>query len=107
SMKEHLNDQEIHRREKLNELRAMGVEPYPYSFANTHSSTDILEQFQDDDTAAFADIAIAGRIMAIRRMGKAAFVHIQDAKGRIQVYLRKDDLTNYDEFQLYDIGDII
>lgn len=106
-MKEHLNDQEMHRREELRELRAMGVDPYPYSFAKTHSSVAILEQFSDEDAAAFEDVAIAGRIMAIRRMGKAAFLHIQDAESRIQVYLRKDDLSNYEEFRLYDIGDII
>lgn len=107
-MKEqHLNDQEIRRREEVQELRAMGVEPYPYEFSKTHSSISILHHFADEQAEAFANVAIAGRIMAIRRMGKAAFFHIQDAEGRIQAYIRKDELTNYDEFRLYDIGDIV
>lgn len=107
-MKEqHLNDQEIRRREEVHELRAMGVEPYPYEFPKTHSSVAILHNFIDEQAEAFASVAIAGRIMAIRRMGKAAFFHIQDAEGKIQAYIRKDELANYDEFRLYDIGDIV
>lgn len=107
-MKErHLNDQEVRRREELRELRAIGVQPYPYEFPKTHSSHTILHHFADDQAEAFSSVAIAGRIMAIRRMGKAAFFHIQDAEGRIQAYIRKDELANYDEFRLYDIGDIV
>lgn len=106
-MKEHLNDQEIRRRQELEELRHMGVEPYPYAFPKTHHSSDILAQFVDDHADVFHDVAVAGRIMAVRRMGKASFFHIQDETGRIQAYIRKDDVANYDEFRLYDIGDIV
>ncbi len=106
-MKEHLNDQELRRREELAELRHMGVEPYPYAFPKTHDSSVILAQFADDNAEVFQDVAIAGRIMAVRKMGKASFFHVQDGAGRIQAYIRKDDVANYEEFRLYDIGDIV
>jgi lysyl-tRNA synthetase class 2 len=69
-------------------------------------SKEIIHQFKDD--APRRTVSIAGRIMSIRRMGKASFCHIQDSQGRIQVYLRRDDIgTSYDAFKLMDIGDII
>ncbi|MCS6808272.1 MAG: lysine--tRNA ligase [Bacteroidota bacterium] len=102
-----LNDQELRRREELQLLIQRGVNPYPYSFDRTHSSLQILEQFCDDAPEQLANVAVAGRIMALRRMGKASFCHIQDASGRIQIYLRTGDVPNYDDFKLYDIGDII
>jgi lysyl-tRNA synthetase, class II len=106
-----LNDQELQRRKELHELRERGVNPYPYAFDKTHHSTDILQGFTDetaDETAsAWKSVAVAGRIMAQRRMGKASFLHIQDERGRIQVYLRTGDIPNYDDAKLYDIGDII
>ncbi len=94
------------RREELESLKALGIAPYPYSFDRTDYSADILAGFVDGQPEK--NVAIAGRIMAIRRMGKASFCHIQDSKGRIQVYLRKDDIgAVYDAFRLFDIGDII
>ncbi len=105
-MKE-LNDQQIRRREELVHLREQGVNPYPYSFDRTHSAVEILSAFTDEGKEDFANVAVAGRVMAIRRMGKASFAHIMDQSGKIQVYIRQGDITNYDDFKLYDIGDIV
>ena len=94
------------RREELAELRARGIDPYPASFERTAFSLEITGSFREDAPAR--DVAVAGRIMSIRRMGKASFCHLQDAQGRIQAYLKRDDLgESYDAFKLLDIGDII
>lgn len=96
----------IRRREELQELIKRGINPYPYKFDRTDFSKDIVEKFKDDDPQK--TVAIAGRIMSIRRMGKASFCHIQDSAGKIQVYLKKDDLGElYETFRLMDIGDIV
>jgi lysyl-tRNA synthetase class 2 len=101
-----LNELMLRRREELAELKKLGVEPYPYEFPRDAFSAEVKASFADD--APRRDVALAGRIMSLRRMGKASFCHIQDARGRIQVYLRKDDLgTMYDAFRLLDIGDIV
>lgn len=101
-----LNELMIRRRQELQELINHGINPYPYSFERTHYSKEIIEQFKEGEH--FDDVAVAGRIMSIRRMGKASFCHIQDSKGKIQVYLKRDDLGNkYELFKLLDIGDII
>jgi len=101
-----LNELMLRRREELAELRKRGINPYPYRFDRTALSRDILESFNDD--APQQTVSIAGRIMSLRRMGKASFCHIQDSRGRIQVYLKRDDLGEiYDAFRLMDIGDII
>jgi lysyl-tRNA synthetase, class II len=106
SQAEDLNSLMIRRRDELEELKKKGINPYPSDFKRTHYSQDILSVFKDD--APRVEVTIAGRIMSIRRMGKASFCHIQDSKGRIQVYLKKDDLgESYDAFKLLDIGDII
>lgn len=103
---EDLNDLMRRRREELDELRRRGVNPYPYKFDRNTFSREILQSFKDDAPAR--DVAIAGRIMSIRRMGKASFCHLMDAQGKVQVYLKKDDLGDmYDAFKLLDIGDII
>lgn len=94
------------RREELDELKKLGFEPYPHEFARNAFSKEIIESFKDD--APQRIVSVAGRIMSLRRMGKASFCHIQDSKGKIQIYLKKDDLgTAYDAFRLLDIGDII
>jgi lysyl-tRNA synthetase, class II len=103
---EDLNTLMTRRREELTMLRAGGINPYPFAFDRSDFSKDILDTFIDGSPQK--DVTVAGRIMAIRRMGKASFCHIQDSKGRIQVYLRKDDIgESYDMFKLLDIGDII
>jgi len=103
---EDLNVLMLRRREELKQLIQLGINPYPYEFTRDAFSTQIIEQFRDD--APQRTVAAAGRIMSIRRMGKASFCHIQDPQGRIQAYLKRDDLgAMYDSFKLMDIGDII
>jgi lysyl-tRNA synthetase class 2 len=94
------------RYEELEELKKRGIDPYAYEFERNAFSREILDTFRDD--APQQNVAVAGRIMSIRRMGKASFCHIQDSKGKIQVYLKKDEIgESYDAFKLLDIGDII
>ncbi len=91
--------------EELEELRKMNIEPYAYSYDVDSYSSDIKENY---DQFEGKDVKIAGRLMAIRKMGKASFAHIQDAKSRIQIYLRRDELGDqYKAFKLMDIGDIV
>jgi lysyl-tRNA synthetase class 2 len=93
------------RYEELNELKDKGIETFAYSFDTDAYSEDIKNDFQSYENK---DVKIAGRIMALRRMGKASFAHIMDQKGRIQIYLKKDEIgESYDAFRLMDIGDII
>ena len=109
-----LSEQEIIRRNSLNELRAMGIDPYPAAEYVTNAfSTDIKADFKDD--AEPRQVSIAGRIMSRRVMGKASFVELQDSKGRIQVYITRDDICpdeNKDMYnvvfkRLLDLGDFI
>ncbi len=101
-----LNDQMVRRREELDALKKLGINPYPYEFNRTAFSKEIVESFKDD--APQRTVSVAGRIMSLRKMGKASFCHIMDSQGKIQVYLKKDDLGPvYDAFRLLDIGDII
>ena len=109
-----LSEQEIGRRESLQQLRAMGINPYPAAeFPTNAFSTEIVESFQDD--AEPREVSIAGRMMSRRVMGKASFVELQDSKGRIQVYITRDDLCPGEDKELYntvfkkllDIGDFI
>ena len=109
-----LSEQEINRRNSLNELRAMGIEPYPAAeyVVNAHSA-DIKENF--DDNAEPRRVSIAGRMMSRRVMGKASFIELQDSKGRIQVYITRDDICPDENKELYntvfkrllDLGDFI
>lgn len=106
------NEQELRRFEELELLRQMGVQVYPVSFDKTHDAQQILREYSDDAAtsggADLSNVAVAGRIMTMRRMGKASFVHLQDQSGRIQVYLKKDDLGDaYEMLKLFDIGDLI
>ena len=109
-----LSEQEIGRRESLQELRKMGINPYPAAEYPTNAfSTDIREQFSDD--AEPRQVSIAGRMMTQRVMGKASFVELQDSKGRIQVYITRDDICTGENKDMYnvvfkkllDIGDFI
>lgn len=102
------NDQELRREEELHLLEQSGVNAYPYSYNKTHDAIDILKNFDDNSPETFAQVSIAGRIMSIRKMGKASFFHILDQTGKIQVYLKKDELPEfYEQFKLLDIGDIV
>lgn len=109
-----LSEQEIVRREALNELRNMGIEPYPAAEYPTDAfSVDILNEFKDEDEPR--NVCIAGRMMSRRIMGKASFIELQDSKGRIQVYITRDELCPGENKDLYnvlfkrllDIGDFV
>lgn len=94
---------------KLEALRAKGIEPYPLRFDRTHTAQAALDRFDDLSTSQ-ETIRLAGRVLTVRKMGKAAFAHIEDASGRIQLYLRLNILGE-DAFStvvdLYDLGDIV
>lgn len=99
---------ELRREEELNHLEEQGINCYPYSFEKTNTSSEIKTNFNDENPDAFADVAVAGRVISLRRMGKASFFHILDQDGRIQVYFKKNDLPEfYDNLKMLDIGDII
>ena len=99
------------RKEKLAKLKELGVDCYPYKFDKTHNSQEIIKKHSKlkPEEHSKAKVKVAGRVMQIRKMGKAAFAHIQDENGRIQFYIRKDDIAEIDfkTFKLLDIGDII
>ena len=97
-----LSEQEIVRREALNELRNMGIEPYPAAEYPTNAfSADILNEFKDEDEPR--SVCIAGRLMSRRIMGKASFIELQDSKGRIQVYITRDELCPGENKDLYNV----
>ena len=103
---EDMNVLMVRRREELDHLKQMGINPYPALFERKNFSKEIIESFKDDSPQR--TVSVAGRVMTLRRMGKASFCHLQDSGGKIQIYLRKDDLGQvYDAFKLMDIGDII
>ncbi len=108
-----LSEQEIGRRQSLQQLRDMGIDPYPAAeYPVNAESTDIKSNYKDDEKR---EVSIAGRMMSRRVMGKASFVELQDGKGRIQVYVTRDDICPTDNKDMYnvvfkkllDIGDII
>lgn len=114
-MIQELSEQELLRREKLKEIRSLGIEPYPAEeFTVNVNAADIKENYERDKLN-YKDISLAGRIMSVRDMGKAAFAVLQDATGRIQVYIKRDEVCPGDDKTLYDvlwkklldIGDII
>lgn len=91
--------------EEIQLLQERGVNVFAYSFDTDSNAAKIKNEFVDESSA---EVSIAGRIMAIRRMGKASFASIQDQTGRIQIYIKKDDVGEvYENFKLMDIGDII
>ncbi len=100
SLKEIIN----FRLQKLKKLRESGIDPYPHNFKPSNYSNELMDEFKSYENK---DVVIAGRIMALRKMGKASFFHLEDAGGRIQVYIKKDDVgeSQYDMFKLLDIGD--
>lgn len=109
-----LSDQEIARRNSLDEIRQMGINPYPAAeYVVTAHAQEIQDQYQDE--APRWEVSVAGRVMSRRIMGKASFMELQDASGRIQVYVTRDDLCPGEDKDLYnklfkkllDIGDIV
>ncbi len=109
-----LSEQEIIRRKSLEEMRQLGIEPYPAALYETNAyTTEIKQNFKDDAERRY--VSIAGRIMSRRIMGKASFVELQDSEGRVQVYISRDDLCPGEDKELYntvfkkllDIGDFV
>ncbi|HEY2726407.1 MAG TPA: amino acid--tRNA ligase-related protein, partial [Parafilimonas sp.] len=114
-MSTHLSEQEVIRRNKLQKLEALKIDPYPAPlYPVTHYSTDIKNVFSEETKEQFSDVCVAGRIMSLNDKGKVFFIKIQDSKGIIQLYVRKDDIcpgedkTLFDEVlkHLIDLGDI-
>ena len=113
---QNLSEQEIIRREKLTELQKLGIDPYPAAeFPVSINATEIKEKYLgEENKAEFSDVCLAGRIMGVRDMGKACFAVLQDHSGKIQIYVRRDDICPTEDKTLYDqvwktldIGDII
>ena len=109
-----LSEQEIVRRGSLDEMRRRGIDPYPAAeFPVTGYADEIKSTFVDD--APQREVSVAGRIMSRRIMGKASFMELQDSRGRIQVYISRDDLCPGEDKDLYnvvfkkllDIGDFV
>ena len=91
------------RLEKLKKIRELGIEPYAYDYDSSHHTSEINEKLID------SKVSLAGRVMSLRKMGKASFANIQDQEGRIQFYIARDDVgeDNYNLFKLTDIGDFV
>ena len=113
---QNLSEQEIIRREKLVELQKLGIDPYPAAeFPVNINATQIKEKYLGEENKAdYSDVCLAGRIMGVRDMGKACFAVLQDHSGKIQIYVRRDDICPTEDKTLYDqvwktldIGDII
>jgi lysyl-tRNA synthetase class 2 len=116
NMSNELSEQELLRRTKLDEITKMGIDAYPAPLVEINAtSKDILENFTLEKAEQYKNISIAGRVMSVRDMGKACFVSLQDASGRIQIYIRRDDICPGEDKSTFDllfkkhtdIGDII
>lgn len=112
-MSEELNDQLVVRRQKMQNFREHGLDPFGKRFERTHLSQEIVDQYdqfsKEELEEKSAEVIIAGRIMTKRGKGKAGFAHLQDLKGQIQIYVRKDAIgeDSYEFFKTADLGDII
>lgn len=112
----HLSEQEIIRREKLTKMQEAGIDPFPAAlYPVSHYSIDIKENYSEETKEQFAQVCVAGRIMSINDKGKVLFIKIQDSKGIIQLYVKRDDVCPEEDKTLWDIviktgldlGDII
>ena len=113
---QHLSEQEIIRRQKLKDLIGAGIDPYPAPlYPVSHYSADIRESYTEETKEQFAEVTVAGRIMSINDKGKVFFIKIQDAKGILQLYVKRDDLCPGEDKSFFeqvvkhglDLGDII
>ena len=111
-----LNEQEIVRREKLMELLELGINPFPAPlFEVTHTAKEIKDYYTEENKELYQSVSLAGRLMGVRDMGKANFGVLQDSTGRIQIYVKRDDICTGEDKTLYntvwkkllDIGDIL
>lgn len=96
----------LHRREKLKKLKERNINPYPYNFKRTHTSSEIIKNFEKLSTDE-TEIKIAGRMISVRLHGKTLFLHLLDGAGKIQVYVKSDEVgkEKFELFDLFDIGD--
>ena len=114
-MQHHLSDQEIIRRENLQELRNLGLDPYPAEAFPVNALAAAIRAEFDPEAGNFQEVCLAGRLMSSRVMGKASFAELQDSSGRIQLYISRDeicpgenkDLYNIVYKKLLDLGDFI
>ncbi|MDH7463250.1 lysine--tRNA ligase [Chitinophagaceae bacterium 26-R-25] len=115
-MNTHLSEQEIIRREKLAKLQAAGIDPYPAPlYPVTHFSTDIKNDYTEENKEKYSSVCVAGRIMSINDKGKVFFIKIQDSKGIIQLYVKRDEICPGEDKSFFDnvvkhgldLGDII
>jgi lysyl-tRNA synthetase class 2 len=108
-----LNEQQVTRRQKLGELRALGIDPYPPRLPaeRSHSAAEAVARFRAGELAPDQPVTLAGRLVAVRMMGKASFAHIEDGSGRVQIYLKRDRIGEeaYDVLwkRLIDLGDFV
>ena len=114
-MTEELNDQMLVRRQKMQDLMDMGIDPFGKKFVRTSTSTKLVENYDQfskeelHDKESETQVSIAGRIMTKRGKGKAGFAHVKDLDGQIQIYVRKDAVGD-EQFELWnnaDLGDIV
>ena len=111
--KETMTDQLVVRRQKMNDLRERGVDPFGGRYDRTHFSSDVLKKFEEYSKEELSEaghlVKIAGRIMTKRGKGKAGFAHLKDKNGLIQIYVRKDAVGDeqYESFQTADLGDFL
>jgi lysyl-tRNA synthetase class 2 len=103
-----LDDLRKQRLEKLYKIKELDIEPFAYNYNRTHFAKEIIEQFPSSLEES-EKVSLAGRLMSIRRMGKASFGHLMDRTARIQIYLKRDDIgeKTYNLFKFLDIGDVI
>ena len=109
------NEQEQNRRDAVEKLRELGIEPYPAELFDVNTTTTEIKDKYDPEKCPFENVSIGGRIMGRRIMGAAAFVELQDSEGRIQVYVKRDEICPGEDKTMYntvfkkllDIGDII
>lgn len=114
-MSQHFSEQELIRRQKLADLRSSGIEPYPAAlYPVSHFSADIKNEFTEETKENFSKVCVAGRIMSITDKGKVFFIKIQDSKGIIQLYVKRDEICPGDDKTIFeqlvkhaDLGDII
>jgi lysyl-tRNA synthetase class 2 len=107
-MSEELAEFLQHRREKLKKLKELNINPYPYEFERSHSTKDILDNFESLEKEQ-KEITSAGRMVSLRKHGKSSFFHIQDGYGKIQVYVKSDEVgkEKFELLEYFDIGDHI
>jgi lysyl-tRNA synthetase class 2 len=106
-----LSDLELERQKKLERLRGRGVEPYPARVQRTHTNRQVLEAFAEAETKSeTVEAVVVGRLVLVRPMGKASFAHIEDGTGRLQIYLRKEEIGEA-AYQMFlkelDLGDFV